>query len=259
MTGLPYDSMAWDDFGLDEESHVPLWYQLAQLMRTAIRTGEFQPGEMLPSEAGLNQRFGVSRTTSRAALNSLQDQGYIRRRSGRGSIVLPVRLDQPLSFLRSFADDMRARNLQPGYVTHSVREVTADIEVTEAFGLAPGSTVLKINRTLLADKTPMAFSVVTLNFHALPPGPLPTIADLDSGSLYEWLRTQHGTRLVCGNESIEAAQAGDSIARAWSVAPESPILVVRRTSLDSNNVPIEYAIIKYDAARYRLQIELPAQ
>ena len=79
-----------------------LWSQIAERLRAAVLAGEFRPGDRLPSEADLNREFGVSRTTARAALDRLENDGLIVRKSGKGSIVVPERVDQPLKALGGF-------------------------------------------------------------------------------------------------------------------------------------------------------------
>ncbi len=79
--------MRWDDVNLDE-GPVPMWSQIADRLRRAIEDGTFKPGDALPGEAEINKRFGVSRSTSRAALDHLETEGLIKRRSGLGSIVI---------------------------------------------------------------------------------------------------------------------------------------------------------------------------
>ncbi len=63
----------------------------------------------------LSETFGISRATSRSALDGLE-QGLIVRKSGKGSIVLGPRVEQP-AIMYGFSDDMRRRGLRPSYRT----------------------------------------------------------------------------------------------------------------------------------------------
>jgi len=92
---------------------VPRWFQIADRLRAAVGRGEFSPGDRLPSEAEIGMSLGVSRTTARAALDRLEHDGLIVRRAGKGSILLPPRVEQPLRSFAGFADEMRARGLRP--------------------------------------------------------------------------------------------------------------------------------------------------
>src|SRR3954470_6803894 len=126
--------MSWDDEDLTT-GPVPLWFQIADRLRTAVDKGEFLPGDRLPPESALERRFGVSRTTARAAMEQLAHDGLITRKSGTGSIVQPRRVDQPLNLLASFAEDMRARGLVPGYRTLQVKRTAATADVASELGI----------------------------------------------------------------------------------------------------------------------------
>ena len=127
---------------LPESSRLPLWFQIAERLKTAIRRGEFKPGDILPSEAQLNEVFAISRATSRAALNELENDGLIVRRSGKGSIVLRSRVDQPAEESSNFAEDMRRRGFKASYRTQSAGRLRANHEVAEALEVKVNSSRL---------------------------------------------------------------------------------------------------------------------
>ncbi len=249
--------MTWGDADIDEESKVPLWFQIAQHLRSAIESGEFTTGDLLPSEAALNDRFGVSRTTSRAALNSLEQQGYVRRRSGKGSVVLPTQVEQPLRAISGFGTDMRERGLIPSYDTREIRVVGATPEAAASLNIDAGGQVLRIRRVLKANGSPIATSVSHITMTHLQTSGIPTHDDLNSGSLYEWLDKRAGIRLVRGRETIEAALVSEIDANLLEIPAGAPALVIKRISCDELSTPTEYVVMKYSAARYRVQIELP--
>ncbi|BCJ27655.1 GntR family transcriptional regulator [Actinocatenispora sera] len=68
----------------------PVYVQIAQLVRDAISSGEFGPGDRLPSETFVQQATGVNRLTVRKSYRILIDEGLIVTVQGRGSFVLPV-------------------------------------------------------------------------------------------------------------------------------------------------------------------------
>src|SRR5438876_2061473 len=70
-----------------QDGPVPLYHQLEQDLLERIRTGEFGPGDALPTEGGICAQYGVSRITVRRALDALIAQGLIIRRRGVGSFV----------------------------------------------------------------------------------------------------------------------------------------------------------------------------
>lgn len=236
-------------------SPAPLWFQIAERLRTSIAAGEFKPGEALPSEAEINAAFKVSRTTARASLDRLRQEGLIRRQSGRGSIVLRPRVEQPVNQLASFSEDMRRRGLRASYATFSAGFQETSAVAASALALTPGTQAFRIHRLLLADDEPMGMSESWL----APPvlnGRAPTPDELDSGSLYAWLAQHCGTRIAGAQEYIEAAVADADMARRLDVLPGFPLLVARRRSRAEDGSPIEYAVMHYRADRYRFSIDL---
>lgn len=236
---------------------MPLWHQLAERLRNAIDKDEFGEGDALPSESALNRQFGVSRTTARAALDHLEHEGLIVRRSGRGSIVLAPRVDQPLNLLASFTEDMRARGLNPSYHVFTVKVVRARAEVAACFGVERSSRVVMIKRLLCADERPIALSVSWLAPGILQGRKVPTVAELEAaGSLYDWLEREYAVRIAAGSQFIEAAGADRELAERLQVPVGHPLLVARRTARTAGGTAVEYVVTHYRADRYRFKVEL---
>jgi GntR family transcriptional regulator len=249
--------MRWNDDVL-ERGPTPLWFQIAERLRASIAAGEFKPGDALPSEAEINAAFKVSRTTARASLDRLRNDGLIRRDSGRGSIVLKPKVDQPVNQLAGFAEDMRRRGLSASYRTFQAEPMAPCTDAAEALGVETTDAVFFIRRLLLANDEPMGTMESWLAPWALG-GDTPTREELDCGSLYEWLSDRRGIRIAGAKEFIEAAVANEDLAGCLEIAPGSPVLVAKRRSHTSNNAPIEYAVMHFRADRYRFIIDLAAQ
>jgi GntR family transcriptional regulator len=235
---------------------LPLWSQIAERLRGSIASGEFKPGDALPSESEINAAFKVSRTTARASLDRLRNEGLISRQSGRGSIVLQPKVEQPVNQLASFSEDMRRRGLRASYATFSAAEADVPDEAAEALSLPHTTKVFSIRRLLLADDEPIGMSQSWLAPWVLAGGRTPTPEELDAGSLYVWLADFCGARIAGAKEFIEAAIADAAMARRLDLAPGSPLLVARRRSYAENRNPIEYAVMHYRADRYRFSIDL---
>jgi GntR family transcriptional regulator len=247
--------MSWNAQSLDP-GPIPLWFQIANRLRGAIERGEFRPGDSLPSEAKLNEAFGVSRTTARASLDRLEQEGLITRRSGKGSIVVSPRVEQPLNVLAGFAEDMRRRGLTPSYGMQSARIAVAKGEVAEALGIEEGARAFCVSRLLKADGAAIAVSVAWIPLSIFPKRVPPRPTELGSSSLYAWLEQKCGARIVGGHEFIEAAVAGKAAAASLGIPPGSALLVARRRSHGANGDAIEYAIGQYRADRYRFHVDL---
>ena len=71
---------------MDENSPLPYWEQLANILRERIRTGEIQ--HRVPSLNTLTQEFGLSRNTVIKAVSALETDGLVVTRQGRGTFVI---------------------------------------------------------------------------------------------------------------------------------------------------------------------------
>ena len=76
---------------------IPLYYQLKVHIESQIRSGAWQPGDQVPSESVLGEKFHVSRTTVRQALGELVNQGLLTRVQGKGTFVAHPRIRQRLT------------------------------------------------------------------------------------------------------------------------------------------------------------------
>ena len=109
------------------------------------------PGQRLPTEAELCERYGVSRITVRSALRSLREAGFITVRQGFGSTVAP-RLDiitSGIDQLCSFETFAAQQGHQVTSAELEIEEVSLDESEAEHFDLPPGSRALVIRRTKL--------------------------------------------------------------------------------------------------------------
>lgn len=72
---------------LDYDGPIPLWRQVADVIRGQIESGELPAGRRVPSENTLAQEYGIARGTAKKALDSLVNEGLVRRVQGRGTFV----------------------------------------------------------------------------------------------------------------------------------------------------------------------------
>ena len=149
----------------------------------AIEAGALKPLDALPGERDIAEAFQVSRVTVRKALSGLVERGLLRQRQGSGTFVAspPQRVEQALSRLTSFTEDMRLRGLAP-----TVRWLDRGISLASPqeamrLSLSPNDTVCRLKRLRLAGGVPMAIERATIPTRFLPD---PMLVD---ASLYDVL------------------------------------------------------------------------
>src|ERR1700720_3689286 len=92
----------------DANNRLPLYAQVENVIIGRISNGSLPPGTRLPSEDSLVQEYAVSRTTIRAAIQSLVQRGLVEIRRGKGTSVTHPNTTQDLTSVTGFAQNMQA-------------------------------------------------------------------------------------------------------------------------------------------------------
>src|SRR5437763_13699660 len=95
-------------------SPLPRYYQLKEIMRERVRAGEWQPGDLIPSERDLGEEYGISRMTARQAITDLGNEGLFYREQGKGTFLSQWKITQQLLQLTVFIEDIRVRGNRSG-------------------------------------------------------------------------------------------------------------------------------------------------
>lgn len=207
------------------ENAGPRYVQLRRRLQQGIEAGVFAPNSSLPPEREIAEITDLSRVTVRKAIQELVKQGTVEQRQGSGSFVrAPIaRLEQSLSHLTSFTEDMRRRGyettskwLERGIFLPSAEEV-------ETLGLDAGESVARIYRLREADGRPMA-----LERAALPLDILPNPVEVTT-SLYAVLE-KSGYRPVRATQKISAINLEPTEAKFLGVAEGAAGLKILRIS-----------------------------
>jgi GntR family transcriptional regulator len=212
-------------------SGTPLYLQLARYLSEAVREGRYQPDEALPSERMLSESLGLSRVTTRKAIDQLALQGLIVRRRGSGNYIAP-RIENPLSRLTSFSEQLRARGYSPSSRWLSRQTTAASREERDILGLPTGARVARLKRLRIADD-----AVVSFEESVLPTSVLPDPSKVN-GSLYELLEAKH-TAPARAQQHIRAVNASAQLARRLGVPTGRAVLFVTRIGYLDSGKPVE--------------------
>src|SRR5438132_12704146 len=143
------------DAVLDRTSPVPLYYQLAQSLETAIRSGRLSSGSHLDNELELARQLRISRPTVRRAIAVLANRGLVIRRHGIGTLVVPVKIRRPVR-LSSRYDDLTQAGQAPTTRLLAYEVVPAPLDVANSLQLSRGTRVLHFERLRLATRQPIS-------------------------------------------------------------------------------------------------------
>lgn len=236
-----------------QESQVPYYQQLYQILRREISGGRWQPGDRLPSETELIDEYEVSRITVRQALDRLVNEGWVYRRRGLGTFVAAPTIEQGLTRIISFTEDMQRRGLKPCTKVLDSRLEAATPAIAEKLGVEPGAELAVLERLRLADGEPMSIEVSHL-VHRLCPGILS--GDYANTPLHEALQQQYGIRLARATQEIRAVRADKATAGQLTVARGAPVFSIERVSYTATDLPVEFLQLTHRGDRYVLYNEL---
>src|SRR5688500_2160603 len=135
---------------------LPRYYQLKEILRERIRTGEWAPGALIPSERELCERYGISRMTARQSVTALANEGLLYREQGKGTYVGRPKIPQQLLRLTGFTEDMKAREQRPGAMVLTAEMWPAADATAERLRVRLGQPVFRVRRLRLADSEPLA-------------------------------------------------------------------------------------------------------
>ncbi len=238
---------------INRASKLPLYHQLYQILRSNITGREWQPGDMIPPESELIERYQVSRTTVRQVLDILANEGLIYRQQGRGTFVAHPTVEHGLVRIVNFTEDMRMRGCEPSSKVLFSGLVPAPRDIAEKLQIEPGEALARLERLRLADGEPMGVEESYL-VHRYCPGVLQH--DYVSNSLRETLGQDYGIRWTHARQTIRAILAPRDLADLLAIRPKSALLFIERVSYSQEDVPVEFLRIYYRADRYVLYNEL---
>lgn len=229
----------------------PLYDQLVDILIDKIEQ-EYQPGDLLPSERELSERYGLSRTTVRLALQELEKLGLVVRKHGRGTFVADrsaQMTDLMLSY--SFTDQMLSMGRVPHTTIIEFSEMGAEKNLAVHMSVKTGERLFKLKRLRSADGIPMMVerSYLPVRKFLTLKRPL-----LDSMSLYEIIENVYHEKIRVAEEEFFASVARPSDAHLLGIAAGAPVLELSRTTLNDENEVIEYtlSVARADQFKYRV-------
>ncbi|MEA2528813.1 MAG: GntR family transcriptional regulator, N-acetylglucosamine utilization regulator [Thermomicrobiales bacterium] len=227
---------------------LPRYYQLKEIIRERIRSSEWSPGSLIPSERELCERYGISRMTARQSITELVNEGLLYREQGKGTYVGRPKIAQQLLRLTGFTEDMRAREQRPGAKVLTAEMWPADEATAERLRIKVGQPVYRLRRLRLADSEPLAVETSCISFMGCE---RLLEKDLERDSLYGLLEIVYDMPPMEAEQELEADLARDEEAGLLEVEVGSPILRTRRVTATRRNQPIEYATSIYRGDKYR--------
>lgn len=238
---------------IDPHNALPLYAQVESILAAAITDGTFRPGSRLPNEDDLVERYAVSRTTIRQAIQQLIRRGLIEVRRGKGTFVLQPKITQELTELSGFVEDMQSLGRQASARLVDKQIVAASESVARQLAITAGTLVVRIQRVRLADNAPLSFDETYL-LRGI--GERIIENDLETEPIFSLLEQKYDTPLVEAEYRLEAICADPTVALALGIGAGSPIFLIERTSYTTGHQPIDYEKLYYRGDQIRFVTRL---
>ena len=229
----------------------PLHRQVREQIISSLAQGEWKPGDVLPNESKLADRYGVSISTIRAAIGHLVAARVLARKQGVGTFVS---LHGERRSIYQFFHVVRNDGVQALPVSEVLflKRGQADDAIADLLQLprkASAAQVYKIRNVLKVEGVPVVLSDITVPC-ALLPGLTEATLARGGPTLYAVYQTHFGLNIVRTVEHLRAARTDAAAARAFGITTDDPVLTIERMAYTFNNVPVEVRRSRIDTRNY---------
>ena len=226
---------------------VPLYYSIMEVIKDSIINGIYPIGSLLPTETEFEKQFKVSKITIRKAIELLENDGYVTKKSGKGTTVISNSIFNKLSNGQSFSSILSQQGYQVTKENTQFEYVTLDPQ-HELFQYY-GRKCLKITRCYYLDGKPYIHFTHYLSGDI----PIPTNKNLNDFSLYMYLY-QHNQSVAGFDDDFFVEYPPLEILKELHI-DNIPLLGRKRLSYDINNAIIEVSYARYNTRIHNYQIQ----
>ena len=237
---------------LEAQGQEPLYKQVEKRILQCLAAGEWRPGDRIPTEPQLAERFGVAVFTIRAGISELVAAGILVRRQGKGTFVARHGRQLRYQFTHVFTD--AGARVAPERELISIGRAAATDEVTGFLELAPSRRgVIAIECRLHFESRPIALMDIWLPPHLFSGLTARAIRDSDE-NLYSVYQDCCGINVIRIEERVHAVKAGARAARALRLDAAEPVLCIDRVDYTYNDLPVEFRRRVHIASGFHYQI-----
>ena len=218
----------------------PLYQQIKGLILQSLQTGEWKPGESIPSEMDLAARYRVSQGTVRKAIDELANDHLLIRRQGKGTFVA-THAEQKVQyrFLKLLPDSEGPKgrvNAQRSIIDCKKQRATA--QIARALSIRTGDAVLQVRRVLSFASTPTILEDLWLPGSQFKGLTAERLRDYN-GPMYALFETEFGVRMVRAEERIKAVVPDAEQCKLLHIQAHTPLLSVERIAFTYKDTPME--------------------
>jgi GntR family transcriptional regulator len=210
-----------------------------RLMRGLV-AGEWKPGQPIPSEWRLAERYDVSVGTVRRAIDELVAEKIVQRRQGSGTFVAAHTEDRQLYYFFHIVGKNEGKEA-PTHELLSFRSARADRETASRLQIDRGDRVYRIHNVLKLSGRPVVFDEITLPAASFPELTR-TLFAARAGTIYGLYQARYGINVIRISERLSAANATSKVAGLLGMRAGAPALVIKRVAFTYGDTPVEHRV-----------------
>ncbi|MCC8102961.1 MAG: GntR family transcriptional regulator [Clostridiales bacterium] len=242
------------DCHIDKNTPIPLYYQLKTILLDQIKSGEYESGDLIPTEAELSAMFDISRTTVRQAIAELVQEGYLYRIPSKGTYVSKPSLTLHISeSVYTFLNDVKeSGNLATSEILKmEIIPITQDL-LDAGAGVA-GDRAIYLYRKRYLNGMPLNRAISTLVYKKFT-GLMD--ADLEKQTLRQIMDADPQTKVMRWKRIVEAVPAEAEDVRLLGAKLGAPMqkMTTIRYNRDDEVLDISYAYYRGELSRMEVQV-----
>ena len=241
-----------EEAGIERGHGVALWRQIDRSLSADIAAGAWAPGERLPTEQALAERFQVNRHTIRRAIQAMVQRGLLRVEQGRGTFVQEGVIDYMIGRRTRFTENIMRNRREAARVLLGSGEVLPPPPVARLLKVPPRQPVTMLETLSSAGGMPVSLSTVYF-----PGGRFPDIAVHvgETGSITQALQRCGLTDYARASTRVTARMPTAEEARRLKQPVTRPVLLTEAVDVDADTRPISVSITRFASDRVQLVLD----
>jgi GntR family transcriptional regulator len=234
--------------------HRPIAMQVRDLLYNMLIEKHFLPGDRLPSELELADRFGVSRGALREALKLMEEERVILCQHGVGRFVAPKiegLYSEDITRLKSVSELSISLGTTLTCKVLSVCDYVADETIAGYLELRPDAPLVALERVWHGMDSPIIYSQDYFP-RAFVDGPL--IPELFQGSLLAMIEKERHLQVNYAKTVIKAVQMDQDLLFKLGVENSSPWILLKQINFDIHNHPLIFSRDYYNTEKFQFRV-----
>lgn len=236
---------------LEQNSSVPLYEQLKDLIARDIRSGRYGEGYRMPSEMEIENEYKVSRITVRRAISELCEEGLLVKKQGKGTFVVGKEFNADMGRLSGFHEYMEEQGRNVGICMLERSIVRLVPSLAKEMELAEDDDVFHMRRIMSTDGVP-----IMVDSCYIPLKLFPGIAEKfhDNDSVFRILRNDYGVEMGKYKKVLKVRKASKEVASYLDCSVGDPVFDMFKLTYDRAGVPVHLSIslVKGEGTSYKI-------